>query len=294
VMTRPTREQLGEMRAGQASVSGAHTVGARDGGPGIPATGWSREHGDLRVAHFLGLHALQVLPLSVLALRRTRASSVQRKRLAFTLAGSYAGLIGIVLGQALRGQALLAPDASTFAALFVWAALTAVLVRRALGGSAEQLATPPRLLERRDESMASHVFSIVNLIALAGWVLLAVLPHRRWPAELVSGWLLPALLAGTYVVIVAATWGRSPGGFSSLAAVSQLFTNPWMVLAGWVHYLAFDLFVGSWIVRDSRERGIAHLWVLPSLLLTFLFGPAGWLSYLGLRTALRPRAHRHG
>jgi hypothetical protein len=62
---------------------------------------------------------------------------VQRKRLAFTLAGSYVGLIGIVLGQALRGQALLAPDASTFAALFVWAALTAVLVRRALGGSAE-------------------------------------------------------------------------------------------------------------------------------------------------------------
>jgi ABA4-like protein len=137
--------------------------------------------------------------------------------------------------------------------------------------------------------MASQIFSVANLIALVGWVLLAVFPHRRWPAELVSGWLIPGALAAAYVVIVAAVWGQSTGGFSSLEAVSQLFANPWMLLAGWVHYLAFDLFVGSWIVRDSRERGIAHAWILPSLLLTFMFGPAGWLSYLGLRAALRQR-----
>jgi hypothetical protein len=137
VMSRPTPEQLDELRAGQPSVSGAHTVGAADGGPGIAATGWSREHGDLRVAHFMGLHALQVLPLGALALRRTRVSRVQRKPLVFTLAGSYFGLIGIVLWQALRGQALIAPDASTLGALSVWAALTAVLVRHALGASAE-------------------------------------------------------------------------------------------------------------------------------------------------------------
>jgi hypothetical protein len=137
--------------------------------------------------------------------------------------------------------------------------------------------------------MANQIFSVVNLVALVGWVLLAVFPRRRWPAEWVSGWLIPGVLASVYVVIVAAVWGRSPGGFSTLGAVSELFTNPWMLLAGWVHYLAFDLFVGSWIVRDSRERGIAHPWVLPVLLLTFMFGPAGWLSYLGLRAALRPR-----
>jgi hypothetical protein len=137
--------------------------------------------------------------------------------------------------------------------------------------------------------MANHIFSIVNLIALGGWLLLAASPQRRWPAELVSGWLLPAALAGVYVVLIATSWGRSPGGFSSLAAVSQLFENPWLLLAGWVHYLAFDLFVGSWIVRDSRERRIKHVWVLPSLLLTFLFGPAGWLSYLCLRAAIRPQ-----
>jgi hypothetical protein len=138
--------------------------------------------------------------------------------------------------------------------------------------------------------MASQIFSVVNVIALVGWVLLAVFPRRRWPAELVSGWLIPGALAGFYSVIVAAVWGQSPGGFSSLEAVSQLFDNRWMLLAGWVHYLAFDLFVGSWVVRDSRERRIPHVWVLPVLLLTFLFGPAGWLSYLGLRAALRSRS----
>jgi hypothetical protein len=138
--------------------------------------------------------------------------------------------------------------------------------------------------------MAGHIFSIANAVALAGWVLLAAFPHRRWPAEWVSGWLLPALLAGAYAIIVAASWGSTPGGFSSLSAVSQLFSNPWMLLAGWIHYLAFDLLVGSWIVRDSRRRGIKHPWVLPSLLLTFLFGPAGWLSYLGVRAATRPRS----
>ena len=112
-------------------------------------------------------------------------------------------------------------------------------------------------------------------------------PQRRWPAEIVSGWVIPALFAGLYVVIIAATWGRSPGGFSSLSEVALLFQSPWLLLAGWVHYLAFDLLVGSWMVRDARRRGIAHLLVVPLLLLTFMFGPAGWLAYLLLRAARR-------
>jgi hypothetical protein len=57
-----------------------------------------------------------------------------------------------------------------------------------------------------------------------------------------------------------------------------------LLLAGWVHYLAFDLFIGSWQVRDSQQRGIGHLFVIPCLVLTFLFGPAGLLCYLALRT----------
>jgi hypothetical protein len=125
VMTRPTPEQVAQMSAGRPSVSGAHTVGAADGGPGMLGTGWSREHGDIRVAHFVGLHAIQALPLLALASRRLRASRGQRLRLVLAVAGSYGGLLGILLWQALRGQPLLAPDAATLAALLSWAALTA-------------------------------------------------------------------------------------------------------------------------------------------------------------------------
>jgi hypothetical protein len=135
--------------------------------------------------------------------------------------------------------------------------------------------------------LAQQLFSLANLVALLGWVLLVVFPQRRWPAEVLSGWLIPAVLASLYVVIIAATFGRSPGGFSSLSEVALLFQSPWLLLAGWVHYLAFDLLVGGWMVRDARRRGIAHLIVVPLLVLTFLFGPAGWLSYLLLRAALR-------
>ena len=65
--------------------------------------------------------------------------------------------------------------------------------------------------------------------------------------------------------------------------MALLFSNPWALLAGWVHYLAFDLFVGSWEVRDSQARGIPHWLVLPCLFLTFMFGPAGWLLYMAVR-----------
>lgn len=140
--------------------------------------------------------------------------------------------------------------------------------------------------------MANTIFSIVNLLALVGWVLLAALPGRRW-AERVSAWVVPGALAASYVAIIAGSWGRSPGGFSSLADVALLFENPWLLLAGWIHYLAFDLLIGGWIVRDAQQRRLSHAWVLPSLVLTFLFGPAGWLSYLGLRLALRRRTNGH-
>jgi hypothetical protein len=76
----------------------------------------------------------------------------------------------------------------------------------------------------------------------------------------------------------------SEGGFSSLTGVSALFDNPWGLLAGWTHYLAFDLFIGGWEVRDARRRGIPHLLVVPALALTFLLGPGGLLLYLGIRS----------
>jgi hypothetical protein len=79
-------------------------------------------------------------------------------------------------------------------------------------------------------------------------------------------------------------WKRFAPLEATLAEVALLFRNPWMLLAGWTHYLAFDLLVGSWEVRDARPRGLPHLLLLPCLALTFLFGPAGWLLYMALRT----------
>ncbi len=102
---------------------------------------------------------------------------------------------------------------------------------------------------------------------------------------------MPALLAVVYVAIVGTHFFGSPGGFSSLPDVALLFSNPWLLLAGWVHYLAFDLLIGTWETRDARERGVSHLVLVPCLVLTFLFGPAGWLLYQGLRAvAARPRS----
>jgi len=131
---------------------------------------------------------------------------------------------------------------------------------------------------------AESAFSLLNTIALAGWILLAVLPGRRWVTDIVTSVAIPALLAMVYVALIVSTFGRAEGSFSSLAGVSSLFREPWVLLAGWAHYLAFDMLIGNWEVRDSRARGIPHLLVVPCLVLTFLFGPAGWLLYTGVRT----------
>lgn len=132
-----------------------------------------------------------------------------------------------------------------------------------------------------------QVFSIANLIATVAWVMLVILPRRRWVTGMVTGVVVPMLFAIVYVGIVATTFGRIPGGFSTLAAVATLFSNPWALLAGWIHYLAFDLLIGTWEAQDARERGLPHLLLVPCLVLTFLFGPAGWLLYMGVRFARR-------
>ena len=131
---------------------------------------------------------------------------------------------------------------------------------------------------------ADLLFSIANAIAALGWLLLALLPGRRWIVDVLCGRVLPGSFAVLYIAIVVMHFGSSDGGFDSLPQVSRLFNNPWLLLAGWLHYLAFDLFVGCWEVRDARERGISHWLVLPCLVLTFLFGPAGWLLYLVVRS----------
>ena len=90
---------------------------------------------------------------------------------------------------------------------------------------------------------------------------------------------IPLLLAVVYTGLIAARWSGHQGGFTSLGAVGELFADPWLLLAGWVHYLAFDLFIGAWEVRDAARARVPHWLVVPCLIATFLVGPMGLLLY---------------
>lgn len=114
VMTSPTAAQRAQIAAGaHPALVGGHTVGASDGGPGLPGTRWSTEHGDLRVPHFLGLHALQLLPLAGWIIGRRR----QRDGASLTIiaGAAYFGLTATALAEALRGRPLFSPDGLTLA-----------------------------------------------------------------------------------------------------------------------------------------------------------------------------------
>jgi hypothetical protein len=126
LMTRPTAAQLDHARAAHdMPVVGAHTVGAADGGPGVPVTGWSRQHGDLRVAHFLGLHAIQTIPAIVWLIGRGASPQFRRRGL-LVVSLSYASLFVILLAQALSGQPVLAPQGAVLTALIAWLVATAL------------------------------------------------------------------------------------------------------------------------------------------------------------------------
>jgi hypothetical protein len=135
--------------------------------------------------------------------------------------------------------------------------------------------------------MLDQLFGLGNIAAMAGWVLLILLPRWRGIAQSVAGIGIPALLSLAYTVLISVWWSRAEGGFGSIEAVRALFGSAPVLVAGWFHYLAFDLFVGAWISREAQREGISHVFVLPLLVLTFLFGPIGYLGYLGLRTAWR-------
>jgi hypothetical protein len=127
MMTRPTAAQLADARAGhRMTIAGSHSVGGLDGGPGVPVTGWSTEHGDLRVAHFIGLHGIQALALVALLLGQWRRPEPVRVRAVLAAAASYAALFLLLLWQALRGTSVVAPDATAVAAIAAWALMTLV------------------------------------------------------------------------------------------------------------------------------------------------------------------------
>ena len=130
LMTVPTAQQMASWQGGvPVTVVGAHTVGFEDGGPGLPVVGWSTQGGDLRVGHFIGMHALQVLPfLGLFIVRRRSLSKKQKVRLVWTAAAGLLGVVLLVTWQALRAQPLTQPDGPTVAAFAALVGLTALAV----------------------------------------------------------------------------------------------------------------------------------------------------------------------
>jgi len=130
------------------------------------------------------------------------------------------------------------------------------------------------------------LFTIANGFALLGWLLLAFVPRWRLTHAAVVSGAMSLVLAALYSGLLWHFYGTSEGGFGSLPEVVELFRAPAMVLTGWVHYLAFDLFVGGWELRDAQRRGVPHLLLLPCLGLTLMFGPVGLLAYFVVRRVL--------
>ena len=128
-----------------------------------------------------------------------------------------------------------------------------------------------------------NIFSIVNLTALTGWILLIVAPRRNWTRKIVLSGVVSVLLSAAYLVLIVLFFGDAEGGFGTLADVMKLFANKNVALAGWIHYLAFDLLIGVWETTDAQRRGVSHWFVAPCLFLTFMLGPVGFLAYYIVR-----------
>jgi hypothetical protein len=129
-----------------------------------------------------------------------------------------------------------------------------------------------------------QVFALTGTLAGLGWLLLVVVPRRPLAVQVASVF-FPLVLAAIYLYFIAAHMKDAEGGFGSLDEVAKLFQTRELLLAGWIHYLCFDLFIGAWEVRDSQRNGIPHLVVIPCLLMTFMLGPIGLLFYFLIRTA---------
>ena len=141
---------------------------------------------------------------------------------------------------------------------------------------------------------AAPVFAFTNAAAMLAWLPLAlslfVKPMRPWTWR-ITGIIVPAALAVFYVFSIAGglTNGLTGGNFSSIEGIRTLFTDDYFLTAGWIHYLAFDLFVGTWIARSGTAAGIHPLLLLPCMALVLLAGPTGLLLYLLLRVVAGPR-----
>lgn len=129
---------------------------------------------------------------------------------------------------------------------------------------------------------AEIIFSILNTLVLPVWLLMLVAPRWKVTQAIVFSYGVPLILGLAYVTIVILNPSSlAEADFSSLGGIKSLFKNgdDWLISAGWYHYLAFDLFVGSWILKDAQEKGVRHFIIIPCLLFTFMLGPTGFVLY---------------
>jgi len=137
---------------------------------------------------------------------------------------------------------------------------------------------------------ADAIFETISTIVLPGWLLLLVLPRWKFTHVVVLGLIIPVLSIAYFAVLgslFVTGDGFSPDAFGSLEGVMGLLSNPYAATAGWAHYLAFDLFVGAWIVRDAQANRVPHLLFIVPLFFTFMAGPFGLLLYLIMRSIAR-------
>lgn len=128
------------------------------------------------------------------------------------------------------------------------------------------------------------VFSIANFIVMPMWILMIFLPKWKATRVLIDFKIIPIALSFIYTFyIIESILDSGFMDFGSLSSVMELFTKENAVLAGWLHYLAFDLLVGMWIVNQNKELRIHQLLIAPCLLFAFMLGPVGFLLFMHIK-----------
>jgi hypothetical protein len=135
-------------------------------------------------------------------------------------------------------------------------------------------------------TFSSTIFSVSNWINMAAFAMMIFAPNHKYTKKIC--FVAPLFHAVLYAILIGnaiLSGGFSLSAFATLEGVRGLFSSNIALLAGWLHYLAFDLFVAQWILENSKRSGIKHILVVPCLILTFLFGPTGLLAYFLIKTA---------
>lgn len=137
----------------------------------------------------------------------------------------------------------------------------------------------------------ASLFSVTSAMAMAGWLVLLAAPRRWQVLGGVPSLLVPGAISLIYTALMGAHFAASGGGFSSIAEVRQLFASEPVLVAGWGHYLAFDLLIGVALADRMDSAAVPRLLQVPVLLATFMFGPVGWLLGLATEAVAKRGAH---